>query len=276
MTAEVWDLGRSGELADVYNEQIACVPYSFPVTTSTMASAAQRVHNGLECERLVVGVRGASIESFAHTGVLNVSGTREGDEMQSRCGLIRMLIANPRSISEAKGVLERVESGFRDLGITQIRAFDDASYYFYRYTTPFLTDRWPPTWSLLRSQGFESIHKGQFFDWRDFQVAEPAHSDASLHLRFEQRQGAGVRPNLTVEAMRGDEAISRVLLTALDHYSGAPEASDVCYVDGFGTSDHERRKGIGRFAMLGPSTEWDSLGTATSSSTQIGTTYLRN
>ena len=79
VTTETWEIGRAGELADAYNEQIVCVPYSFPVTESTMAAGAQREQCGLNTEQLVVGLRGASIVSFTQVGKLDSSESDSGD-----------------------------------------------------------------------------------------------------------------------------------------------------------------------------------------------------
>ena len=55
------------------------------------------------------------------------------------------------------------------------------------------------------------------------------------------------RPNLQVDVLRRGHGVSQVLISAMDH--SAPYASKACRIDGVGTAEAERRKGIGRYAM---------------------------
>jgi GNAT superfamily N-acetyltransferase len=225
------------------------MPYAHTVTSTILKQAAQIQHKTLENECLIVGLEGTVPQAFAQIGDLKSFSTYAMESSPEGGGLIRMFVAQPQYLRVAQDVLSQAEGTLRARGHERLYAFDETSYHFYRYTTPFLTDYWPHIGALFGLNGYKIIHKGISFHWPDYELAEPHHDDSGISIRLFPQDGNGTRPNLTVEALRGDEVICRILMTSLEHFSCSPASNDVCYVDGFGTVDHERRKGIGRYVM---------------------------
>jgi len=273
MPTEIWTVDRAGELADLYNARMESLPYAYPVSPDTLARAAQtKQEDVIENECLIVGLEGTAPKAFAQIDDL-ILNDPEGIPEELRefytegGGLIRMFLAHPQYLGIAQEVLSKVEDIFRERGQKIIWASDDSSYHFYRCAGSFPTDYWPVAWftdhqlytlPLFSLNGYDIKHKGICFHLPDYELAEPGHDGDGIQIRLTQQGGDVTRQNLNVEIVREAEVICQVLISSLE--LSEPYQSQACCIDGFGTAEHERRKGIGRYAMEVALTEMRKLG----------------
>ena len=273
MPTEIWTVDRAGELADLYNTRIESLPYVYPVSPDTLVRAAQlRQEDVTENECFIVGLEGTAPKAFAQIGDLILNDS-EGIPEELRefytegGGLIRMFLAHPQYLGTAQDVLSKMEDVFRDRGQKKIWASDDSGYHFYRCAGSSPADYWPAAWvtdyqlytlPLFSSNGYDIKQKGICCHLPDYELAEPSHDDVGIQIRLIQQDGDITRPNLNVEIVREAEVICQVLISSLE--LSEPYQSQACCIDGFGTAEHERRKGIGRFAMEVAMTEMSKLG----------------
>lgn len=273
MPTEIWTVDCAGELADLYNARIQSLPYAYSVSPDTLVQAAQfRQEDVTENECLIVGLEGTAPKAFAQIGDL-ILNDPEGIPEELRefytegGGLIRRFLAHPQYLGMAQDVLSKVEDIFRDRGQKKIWASDDSDYHFYRCAGSFPADYWPVAWftdyqlytlPLFSLNGYDIKQKGICFHLPDYDLAEPSHDDDGIQVRLSQQEGNITRPNLNVEVVREADVICQVLISSLEF--SEPYQSQACFIDGFGTAELERRKGIGRYAMEVALTEMRKLG----------------
>ena len=270
---EIWSLDRAGDLIGLYNTRMETIPYAYPVSADVLMQGAQARSEGIfENECLVVGLERATPKAFAQIADL-IPLDPEGIPEEYReffsegGGLIRMFVAHPKCLGTAQDVLSKVEEIFRGRGQEKIWAFDDSGYHFYRYGSAVAQEHWPMAWltdyqqyalSLFGLNRYDMNKKGMCLHLPNYELALPRHEDSELQIRLTPQDGNLTRPNLTVEVIRDAAMICRVKISSLEF--STPYQSQACCVDGFGTVEPERRKGIGRYAMEVALSEMHKLG----------------
>ncbi|MBC8230887.1 hypothetical protein H8E77_15155 [bacterium] len=116
MKIEFWDISQAAKLTDFYNEQIATVPYCYPVSPEEFERAVcYQLHEALEkhkmnadkelavCSerRLIVGEQNGEVVGFADIG-RHESEDKERDAV----GLIRFMTYRPGCRPIGQAILE--------------------------------------------------------------------------------------------------------------------------------------------------------------------------
>jgi len=265
MKIKDWEIAKIGELAHVYNGQIATVPHCYPVTPlefETERSPAEWIQKALQNEfhdeKIFVGEQNGEIHGFAHVsiGSINVHG-----KMKSG-GIIHFLSYSPGYRPIGQALLEECEHYLCGLGVNQIWAYQVSSgYNFYHLGWGHLSDQMSHVYALFLINGYETDDSAIFTEQRDYSISEPALSDAQVGIVVEQHLGRGIRPGVRIEAFRSEKLIALIESKSIGDFSRRPEAQESFLIEDFGVVDEtEKGKGLGRYLLLKMLWEMRKLG----------------
>ncbi len=260
MKIEYWDLANAGELAHIYNEQLAKVPHCYPVSPEEFEIGiryrkdADEPYEELHSEKIIVGEENGKIVGFANAVMVET----EKDGQRKDKGLIRFLTYQPGYRSVGQAILAESERYLRDLGMDEIRAFrityddDDFSYRFYHLGFGLVSDLMGHVYALFRMNGYEinSAEQGEvFMNQPEYSVDEPVLPDNQVEIFVKQQLARGVLPGLTVQAFRGDSEIGICKSFSVGRYCQASEAQNWVFIKWIGVEEEEQRKGWGRYLL---------------------------
>jgi len=265
MKIKDWDMAEVGELAHVYNAQVASVPHCYPVTPlefETQRAPREWVQKALQNEfhneRILVGKQNGEILGFAHVamGSINVHGKRKSG------GIIRFLTYSPGYRPIGQALLEECENYLRGLGARQLWAFQVSSgYNFYHLGWGHISDRMGHVYGLFLINGYKTDDTAVFMEQVDYSVSEPMLPDAQVEIVLEQHPGRGVLPGLRIEAFRSEKLIALIESLSVGEFSRRPEAQECFIIEDFGVVEEaEKGKGLGRYLLLKMFWEMQRLG----------------
>lgn len=246
-----WDVGDTGKLVQVYNEHVADVPNCYPVSPEEFARGLSDPKNDRHCqeyqsENIIVGEENGKIIGFAHIAV----GKNEFSDRQRHGGLIHFLTyqAGYRPIGQA--ILAECEDYLRDLGASQIWAFQNGcNYRFHHLEFGNLSDRMGHVYALFRLNGYE-INEGEIFmAWPEYSVTEPTPPDDRVDIIIERQPGRGVLPGLIVRVLREGKEIGICDSGSAGDSCQAEEAQDSFFTHWLGVAEGEQEKGWGRYLL---------------------------
>ena len=255
-----WDVADAGDLAHVYNEQLARIPHCYPVSPEEFEIGiryrkdADEPYEELHSEKIIVIEQNGKIIGFADVAVIE-SGE---DGQKENKGLIRFLTYQPGYRAVGQVILEESERYLRDLGISHISAFrityddDDFSYRFYQLGFGLVSDKVGHVYALFRMNGYEisSAEQGEIFlDQPEYSVDEPVPPDNKVEIVVKQQAGRGLLPGLTVRAFRGESEIGICKSLSVGKYCQASEAQDWVFIKWLGVEEAERGKGWGSYLL---------------------------
>lgn len=251
----------AGMLAPFYNRLVADVPFCWPVGGAEFASGVlwespdHDMHTRLHEQRLLVSRRGDDVLGFAHTALER----RDGAER----GVIRFLGYAPGERAAGQELLLSAERRLRDVGGREALAFaHDYSYPFYHLAFGYLSDRLGHVMGLLGINGYKIAPEGPgaqahgyrreevFFDWPDFEVANPEPPAPDLRVEVERSEGAGRLPNVRFHLRHGGDHAGVCETYCAGHWSRAEEAQETFFVTWLGVNDDRQGRGWGRFLLL--------------------------
>ena len=276
MKIAFWDVSEATKVTNCYNEQIASVPYCYPVSQEELKRAfCYQLHEALEehkpyaekelvaCfeRKLLVGWQDGGIVGFADIG------KQQREETGEAIGLIRLLTYRPGCRTAGQAMLEHAERYFRDLGLHCFEAFTHKTYYFFRHGSSALPG---PMWhvqALFRINGyrFATWDDGDsmgwcFFHLPQYRVEKPVFPDASVQVDTQHIPGRGQLPNLEINLYRNGEPIANSWSLSSEHYCLNPQARTTFNTEGLHVAEPERGKGLGRYLLQRTLWEMQQLG----------------
>ena len=242
------DIDDVADLATIYSEQWASVPFCYPVTPEEFQDGLRLGRDGEPDERLrerkllVVEQEGETV-AFADVALVDV-------EQEKNQGLIRFFTYRPGCRSAAQSLIEASEKYLRDLSAERVYAFlKSFSYRFYHLAFGMLSDHQGHICGLLGSNGFK-LHSGEIFLARSISdLVEPFPPDEQVDVSVKQEPGRGTLPNLTVRAARKGREIGACYSHSVGEYVRAQDAQASCFVVGLGIEDPEQGRGWGLYLL---------------------------
>jgi GNAT superfamily N-acetyltransferase len=247
-----WDPANVGELASVYNAQVAAaVPHCYAVSPKAFAAGCYErtgddYRAAFRSERVFVGALGDQVKGFAHVRVGEID--HQGRRLSG--GYIHLLTyaAGHREVGQA--LLEACERHCREAGASTVRAFDGYFYRFHHLGFPLVSDRMGHIYALFGMNGYRLANEGEvFLECSDDPAPAPTAPDAAVEVQVQVKDGQGDRPNLTVRALRDGQEIGSCIALSGGDLSRAREAQDLVFVDGLGVTGSERARGWGRYLL---------------------------
>jgi len=246
-----WDVSEAGNLVHVYNEHVVDVPHCYPISREEFEIGICDPKNDRHCkelhsEKIIVGEQDGKIIGFAHVAFGRIKFSD-----RERCGgLIHFLTyqAGYRQIGQA--ILEECEKYLRDLGASQIWAFQNGcNYRFYHLDFGNLSDQMGHVYALLRMNGYE-INEGEIFmEQPEYSVTEPVLPDEQVEIIVKKEPGRGVLPGLEVRALRKGKEIGICESGSAGDCCRAGEAQSTFFTHWLGVKEGEQGKGWGRYLL---------------------------
>ena len=241
----------SADLASAYNHVIRGVPHCHPVSPEQFASAAapaaggEASHERLHSESALVARDGKSVRGFIHLAV-----ERPGEQGQAEQGIIRLFWYQRAHRAAGQALLDAAERHLRQRQMTRVTAFwQDYRYPFYHLAHAYLSDHLGHVAALLGFNGFGKIAGEVFLDWPSYEPGEPAATDVPHEIAVDWEPGRGARPNATVKAMQGDEAVGVCHSVCCGEWSRAKEAQEWFLTVWVGIDRKLQGKGLGRHLL---------------------------
>jgi GNAT superfamily N-acetyltransferase len=263
MDIREWDPANLGDLAHIYNAQIAAtVPHCYPVTPEEMGTALDQktgedFSSSLGAERVLVGLARGRVRGFAHVTVGEI--VHQGN--RQRGGFIHLLTyeAGHRALGQA--LYEACEGHCRDAGARTIWAFDGYAYRFFHLGFPLVSDKMGHVYGLFGMNGLQLPHTGELFmEALDYSIVPPVAPRSDAKVRVDVQAGQGDLPNLTIRAFRGGTEIGSCVAFSCGDYCRASQAQDRVFVDGLGVIEAEQGRGWGRTLLMRTLQEARQLG----------------
>lgn len=257
------ELADVGDLADVYNEQVAWVPHCYPTTPEEFEAAlherrARDKHvKQLGSDKLFIGEENGAVIGFAHaaTGELDVDGRRK------RGGFIHFLTYRPGRRAVGQALLEACERYLEEARAEGLWAFQKfGGYPFYHLEFGNLSDRMGHVYALFRVNGYEPDDGEIFLELRDLDVAEPAAPDPEAEIVVQQKPARGARPGLEIRALRDDKQVAICDCGSAGDGSRADGAQDTFFVHWLGVEQEAQGQGWGRCLLQRAQWEMQQLG----------------
>jgi GNAT superfamily N-acetyltransferase len=250
---QIWDPANLGELANTYNTQVATsVPHCYAVSPQELgAGRADKTgddyRSTFDTERLFVATRGGEVQGFAHVS----TGEIVHREQRQNGGFVHMLTYAPGERDLGQALLDACEQHCFASGASTIWAFDGYAYRFHHSGFPLVSDRMGHVYSLFGQNGYKLAGEGELFlECLGYSVTVPPLTDPTVEVQVQIQGGRGERPNLTLQALRGETQLGSCVALSSGDYCRAPEAQDRVFVDGLGVADAAQGRGWGRYLLM--------------------------
>jgi GNAT superfamily N-acetyltransferase len=204
---------RVGELAAIYNDYVADVPFSETVTGGQLEQIwAWRSDRSaqLETEQAIY----VASEEGGHVGFVHVALGRfpgpelRGDQQPGPTGVIRLITYRPGRRAVGQALLEAAETHLRGQGASRILAFLNNGYLFQRFAYGELPDTIGHIVGLLGINGYKVARGEVFMRYADFVTEETILLDSRADLRVERiPQATGTRDSIRVTVRKGEELV---------------------------------------------------------------------
>jgi GNAT superfamily N-acetyltransferase len=252
-----WDMEEAGDLAPIYNEQMAQVPHCYPVSPEEFGSGVRHrkdanvPYENLHSQGIIIGEYGGKIVGFADVAIISDI-HEEGQKEQQ--GLIRLLTYHRGYRSVGQALLEESERYLASLGADQIKAFrvsykNDYCYRFYHLGFGLVSDRASHICALLRMNGYEMCGGEIFMEQQDYDVDKPVIPDKKVEIVVKKNPGRGDLPGLAVYALRDGSEIGVCESISVGNYCQFSEAQDRVFIKWLGVEEGEQARGWGRYLL---------------------------
>jgi ribosomal protein S18 acetylase RimI-like enzyme len=247
-----WAPANVGDLADVYNTQVAVsVPHCYVVSPEEFRAGCYQktgddYRSALAAERVIVGIQGGKVRGFAHVTV----GEIEHQDRRLTGGFIHFMTyaVGHRDIGQA--ILAACERHINVSGATTIRAFDGYFYRFHHLGFPLVSDRMGHVYGLFGMNDYKPAGEGEiFFEYVDYPVVVPVAPDPVVKVQVQRQEGQGDLPNITVRALRAGQEIGSCIALSGGDYCRAREAQDRILIDGLGITGKDQGRGWGQYLL---------------------------
>jgi hypothetical protein len=157
--------GQIGDLAEVYNRQIAgSVPHCYPLSAQEFgAGRYQRTGDdytaALHDERILVGIQGGTLHGYAHVTVGEIAHR----DHRLTGGFVHFFTYQVGHGDVGQALLEACEHHVSESDASTIRAFDGYFYRFHHLGFPLLSDRMAHVYSLFGMNGYKLVGEGEIF-----------------------------------------------------------------------------------------------------------------
>ena len=260
-----WDVANIGDLAYVYNAQIAArVPHCYAVSPEVLRKGVYEKtdpgHTVLQrAERVIVAECDGQVRGFAHIA-LGEMGWGQSEQKQSG-GFIHFLTYEPGYRDVGQALLAASERHLQSEGRCSIWAFDGYLYRFHHFGFPLISDRMMHIYGLFGINGYTFAHDGEIFLAQPLpEISVPVSPDRSVEIVVRRESGQGNLPNVVTLAQRDGQEIGGCRTVSGGDYCRATAAQDCIFVDGLGVDDAEQGKGWGRYLLLRTLSEAQQLG----------------
>lgn len=240
-------------LVRLYNEQIAAVPYCYPIEAAEMERVLSQDCEDLSNERIIVCEDNGDTIGFAHVAE-QTENQRSGPG--TGAGQIRCLMYRRGNRSAGQALLDEAEAYCRRQRLNQVGAFHYA-YPFHRFGAGALSDKLGHVRALLQGNGFTVAAGWLFLALEEYSADKPTCPDPAVEVDIQQEARGGERPGYTVRAFRAGQEIGHCIGHCGGDYVGAKAGQDALFISRIGVE--EEGKGLGTFLMK--ETLWHARGT---------------
>ena len=252
MEISLWHINDIAQLAESYNQQVASIPFCYPVTGEELRRDVwswEKEASGydLYSEKLIVGLRDSRIVGFAH-----LAGLEEKRKDSPDAGLIRFLSYKPGHRKLGQRILEAAENYFEELGLDRIQAFFPKIYSFYRFDVPSLSDRMAHIHGLFGANGYKK-YSGWYFMNRSLietdSVLKVPRIASGLEELVRTSNGESNLPSLNIKLCRDRRTVAEIQCFSAGMQIHAPAAQECAYIAGLNVSKADQSKGLGAFLL---------------------------
>lgn len=245
------DVKDSGNLVNVYNEQLKDTPYFYPIMPEEFADGIfnrinEEGETNLESEKIIVGIQNDKILGFAHVSIGKAC--QFGKEKEG--GFIHFLTYQPGYRSTGQAIIIECERYLCSFNISQIWAFLHASNYrFYHLGFGHISDRIAHVYSLFGMNGYKIDIGEVFMSYPKYESPEPILFDSRIKIIVTKKEGRGLFPGLHVQALYDDNEIGECISVSFGEFYNAKEAQDSFFTKWLGVEKEYQGKGIGRYLL---------------------------
>ena len=248
-----------GDLSSVYNQQIADIPYCYPISPEEFEIGFRykkyedETYSNIHSEAIIIGEVNGEILGFADVVIAEI----EEDGKIRNEGVIRFLTYQPGYRHIGQAILDEAEKYLLNLdkyNINQISAFrisyhNDYCYRFYHFGFGLVSDMKWHIAALLLMNGYKIEGGEVFLDWLDYEVSMPQIPDKKVEIKVTQKPGRGILPGLDVQALDNGSEIGVCNSLSAGQYCQAKEAQNCVFIKWLGVEEPEHRKGWGRYLL---------------------------
>lgn len=243
-----WDRSDFGQIAELFNQLEAEIPYSRPVDPESFCASIAEPAGDLHQEFLLVATEAGQPRGYVHAGLII------GDE-DPRRGAIRSLSfpRDRRQIGQA--LLDSVHQKLGELGASKYQALTGK--FGYRCTWyASLKSPWEHVYALLGGNGYRIEGQlGLVCIWPDYEISEPTLPDPGVEVEisdapiYPNTTNHGEAPMVSVRAWRKGKSVGTCENRTYHLSCWGSAAQDVCYTGGMVVDERERGQGLGRYLM---------------------------
>lgn len=251
MNIETWNLDDSKKLTDFYNQQIANLPYRFPVTQEEFDWGIRHSkkedirHTNLHSEQFFVGEESNEIKGFIHVAIEEAE--EDGQKIQN--GLIRFFSYQPGYRQLGQALLEQAEDYLRQHQVKAIKAFSPAFNYRFFFIGYGVPDSWGHVTGLLRINGYEIFYGEIFMAYPNFQLPEPKAPGKYDDMTWEDLETRSTISGLSLRVFLEGRHIGICNTLAMSHFYLAEEVQNTCFVAWLNIEEEHQGKRWGEFLL---------------------------
>ena len=248
MRITLLDQADFGQVAELFNELEADVPYSRPVDSESFCSTITEPIDDLDQEFLLLATEAGQPRGYVHAGLIR------GEEDPPR-GVIRSL-AFPRDRRQiGQALLDSMHRNLAELGASRYQALTGK--FGYRCTWyASLKSPWEHVYALLGGNGYRIAGQlGLVCIWPDYEISEPTLPDPEVEVEiadapiYPNTKNYGDAPMVSVRAWRKGKSVGTCESRTYYLPCWGRAAQDVCYTGGMLVDEGERGRGLGRYLM---------------------------
>jgi ribosomal protein S18 acetylase RimI-like enzyme len=255
------DIADAGELAQVYNEQIADIPHCYSVSREEFETGFLTIKDRhcreTHSAKVIIGEEDDEIIGFAHVAM----GEIRMDEVHTG-GIIHFMTYKPGHRPTGQAILDESEKYLMNRGADKIWAYQKhCGYRFYHLEFGNLSDRKGHIYGLFRNNGYE-INDGEIFmEDPEYSEEEPMLNDRGIEIIIDQKSPERAElPGITVRAFRAGEVIGVCEAVSAGECCPVHEAQQTFFIDWLGVDPAEQGKGLGRYLLQRARWEMKKIG----------------
>jgi GNAT superfamily N-acetyltransferase len=237
------------EVARLYNEMIAPVPYTYPVPTEWFADlvALRSVHYEHPEQDLMVAEEGGRVVGFVNVAAPPPARWEDWYPAE-RTALIRCLAYRPGQRRIGQELLEWAEAWARGRGDRRVSAWHALFGYPCQSPWTHLSDHIGHVRALFGMAGYRPGDGQLYFVWQDYAPPEPVRPELEFEAKTERRPGKLGGTRLTIRAVHGEAELGRCVMER-GHASPRPDAQDWCYCDDLAVEEAVQGRRLGVYLL---------------------------
>lgn len=259
MKIKEWDMVNFDEISAIYNDQVAGVPYCYPVPADEFENGfayrkftSDRYREDIHSEKVIIGFYDGDPAGFADVAIAEV----EEEGCKQHRGFIRFLgyLSGCRPVGQT--LLEEAERYLADFGVDKISAFrlnfryDHGGYRFYHYNYGMISDKMGHICALFHMNGYKLNGGEMFMSQPEYNIPKPARPDKRTEIVVEHRPPyRAVLPGLDVRAFHKGKEIGICESVSAGEFSLVQESQDWLFISGLHVIESEQGKGWGRYLL---------------------------